>query len=115
VRVEPSVVIANSHWPRSIRSAASRSGLQRQEHNAQKTASDDDARKRGRLIMMSFLLEQDDAEVRSSHADTASVKDTHVETVQTAAPSIPAGVRVHFLHSDPIFTTSILLKLSACR
>ena len=43
--------------------------------------------------------------IRSGHCDAASVKDTHVTT----------GVRVHFLYSDPIFTASIFLKLSACR
>jgi len=32
------------------------------EHNAQRKASDNDARKRGKLIMMSFLLEWNDAE-----------------------------------------------------
>jgi len=56
------VVIANSHWPRSILSAASSGGLQMHEHNAQRMARDNEARKRGRLIMMSFLLERNDAE-----------------------------------------------------
>lgn len=56
VRVAPSVVIVNSHWPLAMRSAALRPGMQ--QHNPANNASDDKHSCREMQIMSQHTLNQ---------------------------------------------------------